>query len=194
MAELQAQLPPDAIVTVDAGNASAWVQRHFSYDAEDSLLGPIVGSMGYGLPAAIGAKLAHPERVVVGTCGDGGFMMTVQELATAVQYGAPIVQLVFNNATLGTIRMHQERDYPERVVGTDLLNPDFAALARAYGAVGLRVEKSADFGPALAEALKAGKPAVIDILVDKENLAIAATLSEIRAGKLKPRPKAGTAG
>jgi len=189
IAELQARLPADAILTVDAGNFSAWVQRNYIYDAEDSLLGPTVGSMGYAMPAAIGAKLAHPDRVVVGTCGDGGFMMTVQELATAVQFGANIVQLVFNNGSLGTIRMHQERDYPERVVGTELVNPDFAALARAYGAVGLRVEKSADFGPALKEALAAGKPAVLDILVDKENISIGATLSEIRTGKLASKRK-----
>jgi acetolactate synthase I/II/III large subunit len=189
LAALREQLPADAILTVDAGNASAWVQRFYRYDAEDSLLGPLVGSMGYGLPAAIGAKLAHPQRVVLGTCGDGGFMMTVQELATAVQFGANIVQLVFNNQSLGTIRMHQERDYPERVVGTDLVNPDFAALARAYGAIGLRVERSADFPAALAQALAADKPVVMDLLVDKENISVAATLSEIRAGKLSPKPK-----
>ncbi len=189
IADLQEVLPADAILTVDAGNFSAWVQRFYRYDAEDSLLGPTVGSMGYGLPAAIGAKLAHPERVVVGTCGDGGFMMTVQELATAVQYGANIVQLVCNNGTLGTIRMHQERDYPERVVGTDLVNPDFAALARAYGAAGFRVERSGDFRAALEQALRAGKPAVIDIVTDKENISVAATLSEIRAGKLSPKRK-----
>jgi acetolactate synthase I/II/III large subunit len=187
IAELKALLPTDAILTVDAGNFSAWVQRFYPYTAEDSLLGPTVGSMGYGLPAAIGAKLAHPERVVVGTCGDGGFMMTVQELATAVQYGANIIQLVFNNSSLGTIRMHQERDYPERVVGTDLVNPDFAALARSYGALGLRVERGQDFRPALQEALRADKPAVLDIVTDKENLSVAATLSEIRRGKLKPK-------
>jgi len=188
--ELRAQLPADAILTVDAGNFSAWIQRFYPYDAEDSLLGPTVGSMGYGLPAAIGAKVAHPERVVVGTCGDGGFMMTVQELATAVQYGVNIIQLVFNNSTLGTIRMHQEREYPERVVGTDLVNPDFAALARSYGAVGLRVERSGDFRAALQEALRADKPVVMDIITDKENISVAATLAEIRSGKLTSKRKA----
>ena len=117
----------------------------------------------------------------------GDTTRAVQELATAVQYGANIIQLVFNNSSLGTIRMHQERDYPERVIGTDLVNPDFAALARAYGALGLRVERSGDFRAALAQALQADRPAVIDIVVDKENLAISATLSEIRAGKLAPK-------
>jgi acetolactate synthase-1/2/3 large subunit len=126
----------------------------------------------------------------VGTAGDGAFLMTAQELATAVQYGINVVMLVFNNGTLGSIRMHQERDYPERVIATDLKNPDFAALARAYGCAGFRVEKNEDFRAALEQALAAGKPAVIDVVVDKENLAIAATLSEIRAGKLKPKPAA----
>jgi acetolactate synthase-1/2/3 large subunit len=189
MTELQTRLPADAILTVDAGNASSWVQRFYRYDAEDSLLGPLVGSMGYGLPAAIAAKLAHPERTVIGTCGDGSFMMTVQELATAVQYEANVVMLVFNNGSLGTIRMHQERDYPERVIGTDLVNPDFAALARAYGAAGFRVQHTEDFAPALAEALAAGRPAVIDVVVDKENISIGATLAEIRAGKLTSKRK-----
>ncbi len=189
MEDLAAVLPADAVLTVDAGNASAWVQRYYCYRSEDSLLGPIVGSMGYGLPAAIAAKLAHPERTVVGTCGDGAFMMTVQELATAVQYKANIVQLVFNNGTLGTIRMHQERDYPERVVGTNLQNPDFAALARAYGAEGYRVEKSDDFRPALEAALAIGKPAVIEVLTDKENISVAGSLADVRASGERARQR-----
>jgi acetolactate synthase-1/2/3 large subunit len=187
MRDLQAALPPDAILTVDAGNASAWVQRYYAYEAEDSLLGPIVGSMGYGLPAAIAAKLAHPERVVVGTAGDGSFMMTVQELATAVQYEANIIQLVFNNGTLGTIRMHQEREFPERVVGTDLVNPDFAALARTFGAEGYRVERTGDFRPALEQALGASRPVVIEVLTDKEQISVATTLSEMRARHKRAR-------
>jgi len=181
--DMREVLPADAIMTVDAGNASAWVQRFYRYDAEDSLLGPIVGSMGYGLPAAIAAKLAHPERTVVGTSGDGAFMMTVQELATAVQYEVNIIHLVFNNGTLGTIRMHQERDYPERVVGTELRNPDFAALARAYGAEGIRVEKEEDFKPALKQALAANRPVIMDVLTDKENISVASTLAELRGKK-----------
>lgn len=185
METLEATLPEDAIFTVDAGNASAWVQRFRVYRTEDSLLGPTVGSMGYGLPAAIAAKLAHPGRVVVGTCGDGAFLMTGQELATAVQYEIGIVMLVFNNGMYGTIRAHQERFHPGRTIGTDLVNPDFAALARAYGAEGIRVETTADFKPALERALKVtrdeGRPAVLDVLTDKENISVAGTLSELRA-------------
>ncbi len=176
-------LPKDAIFTVDAGNFSAWIHRFVRYDAEDSFFGPTVGSMGYGIPSAIGAKLAHPGRVVIGTCGDGGFMMTLQELATAVQHGINVIQLVFNNGTYGTIRMHQERDYPGRTVGTDLKNPDFAALARSFGAAGFTVKTSEEFAPALKEALTCGKPAVIDIHTDPEQISIGATISDLRAGK-----------
>jgi acetolactate synthase-1/2/3 large subunit len=181
--DLVALLPKDAIYTVDAGNFSAWIHRFIRYDAEDSFFGPTVGSMGYGIPSAIGAKLAHPNRVVIGTCGDGGFMMTLQELATAVQHQINVIQLVFNNGTYGTIRMHQERDYPGRTVGTDLKNPDFAALARAFGAEGLTVNKSEEFAPALKQALACGKPAVIDIHTDTEQISVGATLSDLRAGK-----------
>jgi acetolactate synthase-1/2/3 large subunit len=139
--------------------------------------------MGYGLPSAIGAKLAHPGRVVVGTCGDGGFMMTMQELATAVQHEINVIQLVFNNGSYGTIRMHQERDYPGRNVATDLKNPDFAAVARAFGAEGYTVRRSEEFAPALRAALACGKPAVLDIHTDPEQISIGATLSDLRAGK-----------
>ena len=181
--DMREVIPGNAVITVDSGNASAWVQRFYRYDAEDSLLGPIVGSMGYGLPAAIAAKLAHPERTVIGTCGDGAFMMTVQELATAVQYEVNIVQIVFNNGTLGSIRMHQERNYPERVIATDLRNPDFAALARAYGAEGIRVEKEEDFKAALKQALATEGPVVMDVLTDKENISVFSTLTELRGTK-----------
>jgi acetolactate synthase-1/2/3 large subunit len=178
--DLSAQLPLDSILTTDAGNFSGWVHRFYRYDAEDSFLGPTVGSMGYGMPAAIAAKLAHPHRVVVGTCGDGGFMMTVQELATAVQHGVNIIQLVFNNGGYGTIRMHQERDYPGRGIATELRNPDFAALARACGAEGLTVTRDEDFAPALRAALACGKPAVIDIHTDPEQISVGATLTDLR--------------
>jgi acetolactate synthase-1/2/3 large subunit len=183
MKDLGEILPKDAILTVDAGNFSGWVHRFYRYDAEDSFLGPTVGSMGYGLPSAIGAKLAHPGRVVVGTCGDGGFMMTMQELATAVQHEINVIQLVFNNGSYGTIRMHQERDYPGRNVATDLKNPDFAAVARAFGAEGYTVRRSEEFAPALRAALACGKPAVLDIHTDPEQISIGATLSDLRAGK-----------
>lgn len=193
MADLNEVLPEDAIFTVDAGNSSVWIQRFRRYETPDSFFGPIVGSMGYGLPSAIAAKVAHPDRVVIGTCGDGGILMNGQELATAVQYGIKIVQLVFNNSTYGTIRMHQEREFPERVVATDLVNPDFAAMARSFGAEGYTVKTDKDFRPALEAALSAEKPALIDIITDKEHLSVAMTLSEIRGGqaaqKVRPRKK-----
>jgi len=183
MRDLNAIVPKDTIYTVDAGNFSAWIHRFVRYDAEDSFFGPTVGSMGYGIPSAIGAKLAHPNRVVIGTCGDGGFMMTLQELATAVHHKINVIQLVFNNGTYGTIRMHQERDYPGRTIGTDMRNPDFAALARSFGAEGFTVKSNEEFAPALKKALACGKPAVIDILTDMEQISIASTISDLRAGK-----------
>ncbi|HUJ76640.1 MAG TPA: thiamine pyrophosphate-dependent enzyme [bacterium] len=185
MRDLDEVLPKDAILTSDAGNFSGWVQRYYRYDVEDSFLGPTVGSMGYGVPSAIAAKLAHPRRVVVGTCGDGGFMMTGQELATAVQFGVNIVQLVINNGMWGTIRMHQERDYPGRKVATDLVNPDFAAMARAMGAEGYTVNRSDEFRPALEKALACGKPALLDVRTDPEHITVATTLTELRARNAK---------
>lgn len=170
MVELGRSLPEDALITVDAGNASAWVHRFYTYRRENTFLGPVVGAMGYGLPAAIGAAIACPGRVVVGTCGDGAFMMTMQELATAVQFGVKVVVLVFNNAMWGTIRMHQERKHPGRVVGTDLINPDFAALARSFGAEGFTVKQKGEFAPALKKALQSPLPALIEIQTDPNRL------------------------
>jgi acetolactate synthase-1/2/3 large subunit len=136
--------------------------------------------MGYGVPAAVAAKLLHPERDVVAIAGDGDFLMTGQELATAVQYDAPIVVLIVNNGMLGTIRMHQERHYPGRVSGTDLVNPDFGALAEAFGAHGAVVERTDDFAAAFDAALGAGRPAVIELRVDPEALTPRQSLTEIR--------------
>jgi acetolactate synthase I/II/III large subunit len=141
--------------------------------------------VGYGLPAAITAKLMHPERMVVCFAGDGDFQMTVQEFGTAVQYGAAIVVVLVNNGIHGTIRMHQERAYPGRVIATDLVNPDFAALARAYGGFGERVERTEDFAAAFERAVASGKPALIDLAFDKEAITPSATLSQIR-GKERP--------
>ncbi|MDH5753359.1 MAG: thiamine pyrophosphate-dependent enzyme, partial [Deltaproteobacteria bacterium] len=188
MAGLASTLPADAIITVDAGNFSGYLQRYHSYPAPECLLGPTVGAMGYGLPAAIAAKLAFPERVVVGTSGDGGFLMTGQELATACQYGVPIIHLVFNNFSLGTIRMHQERSYRGRVLGTELVNPDFAAYARAFGALGFTVRSSDEFLPALREALAEtrsgqGRPAVLDIHTDLEHISMDHTLDDLRRNR-----------
>jgi acetolactate synthase-1/2/3 large subunit len=137
--------------------------------------------MGYGVPAAIAAKLAHPGRTVVCLAGDGDFLMAGQELATAVQYGAPIIVIVVNNGLYGTIRMHQEKHYPGRVMGTDITNPDFAAYARAFGAVGEIVEETAQFGPAFDRCVASGKTAVIEIRLDPQAITPNTTLDAIRA-------------
>jgi acetolactate synthase I/II/III large subunit len=173
-------LPEDGIVTNGAGNYAAFVHRYFEYKRYRTQLAPTSGSMGYGLPAAVAAKLAHPTRAVVNFQGDGCFLMTGQELATAVQYALPIVTVIANNGTYGTIRMHQERDYPNRVIGTTLVNPDFAAYARSFGAEGFTVEATKDFAPAFERALAAGKPAVIELKVDPEAISARKTLTEIR--------------
>jgi acetolactate synthase-1/2/3 large subunit len=138
--------------------------------------------MGYGFPAALAAKALHPGRLVVCIAGDGDFMMSAAELATAVQYDLPVVVLVVNNGMFGTIRMHQERLYPGRVVGTDLVNPDFAAFARAFGAHGETVERTEDFEAAFDRALGAGEPALVELVVDPEAISPRATLTELREG------------
>jgi len=177
---LSDRLPADTIVAGGAGNFAGWLHRHFRYKGFRTQLGPTNGSMGYGFPAALGAKLAEPKRPVVAFCGDGDFLMNGQELATAVQYGANFVALVVNNGLYGTIRMHQEREYPGRVYGTDLRNPDFAAYARAFGAHGETVERTADFAPAFERAYNAGKPALIELRIDPDAITPATTLSAIR--------------
>ena len=174
-------LPANGIVTNGAGNYAAFVHRYTQYKGFRSCLAPTSGSMGYGLPAAIAAKLADPTRTVVNYAGDGCFLMTGQELATAVQYGLNIVTIVANNGMYGTIRAHQERHYPERVVGTTLINPDFAAYARSFGGHGETVERTADFKPAFERALNAGKPSIIEVKIDPEALTPRQTLSQIRA-------------
>ncbi|HYG86459.1 MAG TPA: thiamine pyrophosphate-binding protein [Azospirillum sp.] len=177
---LRGRLPADAIVTVDAGNFSGWGQRHLSFRRPGRLLGPTAGAMGYAVPAAVGAKIARPERVVLGLCGDGGFMMTGQELATAMHTGAAPVILVINNGMFGTIRMHQERRFPGRVSATALTNPDFAALARSYGAFGATVARTADFQPAFEEALASGKAAVLELRLDPEQITTRTTITALR--------------
>ena len=149
MGWLRQRLPDDAIVTSDAGNFSGWPNRFLQYRRPGRQLGPTSGAMGYGVPAAVAAKLVHPDRLVVGCCGDGGFMMTGQELATSLAEGVGPIILLFNNAMYGTIRMHQERRFPGRVVGTALKNPDFVALARAYGAFAARVDAHRRLRPRL---------------------------------------------
>jgi acetolactate synthase-1/2/3 large subunit len=181
MAALRERLPAEAILTNGAGNFSVWAHRYYEFHRYPTQLGPRSGSMGYGFPAAIAAKAVHPDRPVVCLAGDGDFLMTGQELATAVQEELAVVVLVVNNAMYGTIRMHQERHYPGRVVGTDLRNPDFVAYARAFGAHGALVERSEDFPAALDEALDCGRPAVIELRVDPQAITPRQTLDEIRA-------------
>jgi acetolactate synthase I/II/III large subunit len=181
---LDVELPPDAIVTNGAGNFATWVHRFHQYRRFGTQLAPTSGSMGYGFPAALAAKLRHPDRVVVCVAGDGDFLMTGQELATAVQQKLGVIVLLVNNNMYGTIRAHQERYYPERVIGTALHNPDFAVLARAYGADGAIVERTADFAPAFARARAASGPFIIELRIDPEALTIRQSLSEIRAQAL----------
>ena len=173
-------LPDDAVVTNGAGNYAAFLHRYFVYKNYRTCLAPTSGSMGYGLPAAIAAKAAAPDRTVVNFAGDGCFMMTCQELATCMQYGLNVVTVVVNNGMYGTIRMHQEREYPVRVVGTQLTNPDFAAFARSFGAHGETVLKTEDFKPALARALASGKPAIIEVKTDPEAISVRQTITALR--------------
>ena len=180
MTWLRQRLPDDAIVTSDAGNFSGWPNRFLQYRRPGRQLGPTSGAMGYGVPAAVAAKIIHPDRLVVGFCGDGGFMMTGQELATSLAEGIGPIILVFNNAMYGTIRMHQERRFPGRVVGTTLKNPDLVALARAYGAFAARVERTQDFAPAFEEATAHNGAAVIELVVDPEIITTRTTLSALR--------------
>jgi acetolactate synthase I/II/III large subunit len=184
---LSENLPGDAIIAGGAGNFAGWLHRHFSYKGFRTQLGPTNGSMGYGYPAAVAAKLAARSRTVIAICGDGDFLMNGQELATAVQYGANFVALVVNNGLYGTIRMHQEREYPGRVYGTDLRNPDFAAYARAFGAHGEIVEETSAFAPAFERASKSGKPALIELRIDPDAITPATTLSAVREKALKSR-------
>ena len=184
---LSERLPEDTIVAGGAGNFAGWLHRHFRYKGFRTQLGSTNGSMGYGYPAAVAAKLAEPKRTVFALCGDGDFLMTGQEIATAAQHGANFVAVVVNNGLYGTIRMHQEREYPGRVYGTELRNPDFAAYARAFGGHGETVERTADFAPAYERAAASGKPALIELKIDPDAITPATTLSAIREKSLKSK-------
>jgi acetolactate synthase-1/2/3 large subunit len=177
---MRERLPGDAIICTGAGNFAGWWQRYWRFTGMRTQVAPTNGSMGYGVPAGVAAKLAYPNRIVVSVNGDGDFLMNGQELATAMQYGVNTVFMVINNGQYGTIRMHQEREYPARVYGTALSNPDFAALARAYGAHGELVEETAHFAPAFERALAAGKPALIEVRIDPQAITTATTLDAIR--------------
>jgi acetolactate synthase I/II/III large subunit len=182
---LNATLPDDAIITNGAGNYANWMHRYYQYRGYRTQLAPTSGSMGYGLPAAVAAALVHPDRVVVSMNGDGCFMMHGQELATAMQHGAKIIAIVINNNMYGTIRMHQEREFPGRVKHTDLQNPDFAALAKAYGANGETVLETSEFKPAFERALASDKSTVIEVKIDPEAITPKTTLSAIRKAALE---------
>jgi acetolactate synthase-1/2/3 large subunit len=184
---LRETLPADTIVTTGAGNFSIWVQRFYRFRQYGTQFAPTSGSMGYGLPSAVALKRLMPERTVVAFCGDGDFLMTGQEFATAVQHKLPIVAIVVDNGLYGTIRMHQEREYPGRVVATEIENPDFAAYARAFGGFGVTVERTQDFTAAFDAARKSGKPAIIHVKVDPEAITPTTTLAAIRQKALSAR-------
>lgn len=188
-AHLRDVLPGDAILTNGAGNFTVWPNKFYKFGAKARLLAPQSGAMGYGLPAAIAARIAHPGRRVVCFAGDGDFQMNCQELATALQYGAQPIVLILNNGIYGTIRAHQEREYPTRVSGTAMVNPDFAALARAYGFHAERVERTEDFAAAFDRALASDSGAVLDLNISPEALTPRMTLSQIRAAALAKQVK-----
>jgi acetolactate synthase-1/2/3 large subunit len=180
---IEANTAPDTIFTNGAGNYATWLHRFHRFRQFQTQAAPASGSMGYGLPAAVAAKQLFPEREVVCFAGDGCFMMHGQEFATAVQYDLPIITLVINNGMYGTIRMHQEREYPGRVSATALKNPDFGAFARAYGGHGETVKATDEFGPAFERARASGKPAIIEVVLDPEAITPSRTLTQISAGK-----------
>ncbi|MFJ1308712.1 thiamine pyrophosphate-binding protein [Agrobacterium sp. P15N1-A] len=179
---IEANVPENAIFTNGAGNYATWVHRFHRFRRFNTQSAPTSGSMGYGLPAAVAAKHLFPEREVICFAGDGCFMMHGQEFITAVRYGLPIITVLVNNGTYGTIRMHQEREYPGRVSGTDLVNPDFNAFAKAYGGHGETVEKTEDFAAAFERARASGKPAIIEVKLDAEAITPTRTLTQIRTG------------
>jgi len=178
---LRIQLPADVVITNGAGNYTTWAHRYFRHRRFGSQLAPTSGAMGYGLPAAIGAKLAHPQRDVLCLAGDGCFMMCAHELATAVQLSLPIVVVVFDNQMYGTIRMHQEKFFPRRTYGTALQNPDFVALAQAFGAHGQRIDQAQALVEAVLKGFNADRPTVIHVLTNPEQISAGVTLSGIQA-------------
>lgn len=185
MNHLAQHLPDDSVITNGAGNYASWIHRFWKFKRYGSQVAPTSGSMGYGLPAAIAAKLAHPQKTVVAFAGDGCFQMTMQELGTAVQAQANVIILLIDNGMYGTIRMHQEKTFPGRESATTLVNPDFAALAQSYGAVALSVEKDDEFPAALATALTADTPVLVHIRISPEAITPTSTLSQLRREALE---------
>jgi acetolactate synthase I/II/III large subunit len=188
MRELEKLLTRDALVTTDAGNFAGWATRFINFRDNQRYIGPTNGAMGYSVPAAIGAKIVYPDRMVVSLVGDGGFMMTGQEIATAFHHGVAPIVLVFNNQMYGTIRMHQERTYPGRVSGTGLTNPDFAKYIEAFGGHGEVVSETGEFAPAFRRAVASGRPAVIELRMNPEQITTRATIADLRG--MKPAAKA----
>jgi acetolactate synthase-1/2/3 large subunit len=188
VATLKKHLPDDAVLTNGAGNFASWVHRFFKHHGlvkgHKTQLAPTVGAMGYGVPAGIAANIVS-GRIALTMAGDGDFLMNGQELATAAQYGAKSIVVLLNNGMYGTIRMHQERDYPEHVEGTALANPDFTALAKAYGYAAVRITKTAEFEPALIAAIERKQGTMIEVMLDPEVITTRGTLSAIRANALK---------
>jgi acetolactate synthase-1/2/3 large subunit len=187
MAHLREVLPADAIFCNGAGNFATWVHRFWPFRHYGTQLAPTSGSMGYGVPAAVAAKRVQPHSPVVVFAGDGDFLMNGQEFATAVQYDLAVLVILLDNGMYGTIRMHQEREYPGRVSATMLKNPDFSAYARAFGGHGERVETTGEFAPALGRALASGKPAILHCLLDPEAITPSMSLQAIREKALAGR-------
>jgi acetolactate synthase-1/2/3 large subunit len=188
MRELETLLTADAIITTDAGNFAGWATRFLNFKDGQRYIGPTNGAMGYSVPAAVGAKIAFPDRMVVSMVGDGGFMMTGQEIATAFHHGVAPIVLVFNNQMYGTIRMHQERSYPWRVSGTALTNPDFAKYIEAFNGHGEVIAMTEDFAPAFKRAVESGKPALLELRINPEQITTRTTITDLRAGKKPPKP------
>ena len=182
--DLKSAMPADAITTTDAGSFGQWHQRYLEFEHPDSYISPTLGCMGPGVPSAVAAKLAHPNRTVIAHIGDGGFLMTGQEMATAKQYGAHIISIVYNNDGYNSIRMHQEAQYPGRQHGVALENPDFALMGESYGALGLKVTRDEEFLPAFKKALAANRSALIEVQTDFEYVTPTAKLAELRGKKL----------
>lgn len=185
MADLKATLPANAITTSDAGSFGQWLQRYIEFEHPNSYIAPTLGCMGPGIPSAVAAKLAHPERLVIAHVGDGGFLMTGQEIATTKQFGVNIIAIVYNNEGYNSIRMHQEAQYPGRQYGTDLVNPDFADLGTVYGALGLKVNRDEEFLPAFKKAMAADRSALIEVMTDLNYVSPSATLSELAGKRLQ---------
>ncbi|MEQ5828636.1 thiamine pyrophosphate-binding protein [Sulfitobacter sp. NFXS29] len=185
LAQLRDELPDDVVVTLDAGNHTGWAQRFLRFGRPGRIVGSTCGAMGYSVPAAVAASIAEPERLTLSFVGDGGFMMSGNELATAAQYGGRPIVLLFNNGIYGTIRMHQERDHPERISGTTLQNQDFVKMAEGLGAHAERVTKTEDFAAAFTRARESGRPALIELVTDPEQISTRTTISKLRAAAQK---------